>query len=373
MEKGVLVVTDRPAILGKWRPAVRSFDGLAPEALAAYETVVLAPHSEADDQLCEAAIEWKRSGILGGTRLMLGTYRGRHLWSPQNDMSVERWAVHARSECVVLTSEKLAFVPLCLGPSEADAQVIDEGYLFMGGRKWRDFDAGFAAMAASGLPSKVITDLAPEFSSPNVDVRKERIPKPEYMDVMRRARLVLVPLQQMPISHGHVEVVAAIVAGKPVLVTACCSCDDYIEHGVNGLLVADNSPEAWAQAITEGYERADELAAGARKLAPKYYAERYGDYLRAMVADAEGVRIDPAIEQTKPYAPRSSWEHLRQENYLRRLKAEHRDRIDKARSHLKEGLFAKAIAEVSECLDGPLSASATQIVQRAKEALARKS
>jgi hypothetical protein len=362
----ILIVGDRLPDFKDWAPATCHFSEITPAKLSSYTTIVLMPNSAEDDALCEQVFGWKRGGHVGAARLMLGTYRGRHLWSPDNDQVVERWAVHARSECLVLESEKLAFVPFCQGiPPDTIEPPRDDGYLFLGGRKWRDFDLGLAAMQRSGLPGKVISDLVPAGSYPELDVRRERVPKDEYMAVVRRARVVLVPLKRIPISHGHVEVVGAIVAGRPVVVTACASCDDYVEHGVNGLLVQDNTIGGWLAAIREANERADELACGARRLAPRYHAHRYGDYLRKMIEEPESTRVRPELEAMKPYAAREFWSELRQENYLRQLKAEHRARIDRARALLRQRLYAEAIIEVESCHAGPLRQAATQIRETA--------
>jgi glycosyltransferase involved in cell wall biosynthesis len=288
MQDDVLVVADHHSWVKSWRGPVMAFEDLTFEALDSYRTVVLAPGDTKYQEDCRRIFDWKRQGLLAGTRLVLGTYKGRHLWSPENDAVVDRWVVHARSERQVLDSDKLAFAPVCLMPPRTPYPQGDDGYLFMGGRKWRVLDVGLAAMSRSGHPGRVITDLAPEGDFPGVQIQREKIPKADYSAVMARARLILVPLKLTPVSHGHVDVVTAILLGKPVLVTAGCSCDDYVQHGVNGLLVPDNSVEAWEAAIHEAWDRAEEFAAAARAMAPDYVPARYADYLREIAGFPEG-------------------------------------------------------------------------------------
>jgi glycosyltransferase involved in cell wall biosynthesis len=287
MQKDILVVADAQAWLRFWDGPIIPFEEATPAALSAFPTVVLAPEDPEYGKTCQTILHWKRDGLLGATRLVLGTYKGRHLWSPENDSLVERWVVHARSERQVLDSERLVFVPLCLTPPRKTFEDGDDGYVFMGGRKWRELGAGLQAMGRSGLPGRVISDFAPAGDFPNVAVRREKIPKPEYSAVMARARIVLVPLKQTAASHGHVDVITAILLGRPVLVTAGCSCDDYVQHGVNGLLVPDNSVEAWEAAIHEGFAKADAFAAAAREAAPLYRTPRYAEYIRAVARVAE--------------------------------------------------------------------------------------
>ena len=287
MNDNILVVADPQTWLRAWKGPILPFEDITPEVLAKYSRVILAPSDVKYTKSCRDILEWKREGLLKDTRLILGTYKGRHLWTPDNDSLVDHWVVHARSERLVLDSERLVFIPLCVVPPLATLEPGDDGYLFMGGRKWRELGVGVQAMARSGRPGRVISDFAPEGDFPGVSILREKIPKIEYSKVMQRARLVLVPLRRTPISHGHVDVVTAILLGKPVLVTAGSSCDDYVQHGVNGLRVRDNSVEAWLDAIKEGWERADEFSAAAREIAPRYHAKKYADYLYELATFTE--------------------------------------------------------------------------------------
>ncbi len=282
-EDEVLVVADAHNWVAHWTGRIIPFEEATPEVLSAYRTVLLAPGDTKYGKTSQEILHWKRDGRIGDTRLILSTYKGRHLWAPENDALAERWVVHARSERLVLDSERLAFVPLCLNPPRKVIATGDDGYLFMGGRKWREPAVGMAAMVRSGLPSRVITDFAPEGDWPGIDILRQKIPKGDYINVLEKARVFLVPLRETPISHGHVDVITAILVGTPVIVTAGASCDDYVEHGVNGLLVQGNSVEAWTDAVHEAHARADDFRAAAREMAPRYYAPRYAHYLRELV------------------------------------------------------------------------------------------
>lgn len=288
MLESVLVLADEQTWLRYWPGTVNSFEDWSVDLLESFRTVVLAPSDVGYTRHCLDIIDMKRKGRLQQTRLILGTYKGRHLWTPENDHLVNYWVVHARSERLVLDSDRLVFVPLCVVPPLSQLEPGDDGYIFMGGRKWRELDVGTAAISRSGHPGLVISDFAPEGEFPGVTIRRERVPKKEYSMALARSRLFLVPLRRTPISHGHVDVVTATLVGKPILVTAGASCDDYVEHGVNGLLVPDNSIEAWVDAIHEAWGRADEFAAAARERAPRYHARMYAQYLSELVTYPDG-------------------------------------------------------------------------------------
>lgn len=353
----VLIVAGHHSWVNMWNGPVKAFDEISPELLDRYATVVLAPTV---DDSCDQIFDWKRTGLLDHTRLILGTYHGRHLWSPENDALVHRWVVHARSERQVLNSDKLAFVPLCVMPPRQPYPPGDDGYLFMGGRKWRELDVGLAAISKSGFPGKVITDRAPAGDFPGVEIRREKVPKKEYSDVLSRARLFLVPLKQTPISHGHVDVVTAILIGKPVLVTAGCSCDDYVQHGVNGLLVRDNSVEAWTDAIHEAYEKADDFAAAARELAPLYRTPKYAEYIWDVIRHPDRNLIGPefATPGGKPGVPRKPIFGDRP------TKAAHQQLLREASDLLREKRYPEAMAKLEVCVDGELRLSALRLKMR---------
>jgi tetratricopeptide (TPR) repeat protein len=366
MDDRILFVADQRTLPRGWQGALATFTEVTPERLAQHADVVLSPGEAEAEEVCRTIFGWKRDGLLDRTRLFLGTYKGRHLWSPDHDALVERWVVHARSEREVLDSERLYFIPLCISPPEIAGPPGDDGYAFMGGRKWREPEVGLAAMSRSGRPGLVITDVAPEGDFPGVRIQRERVPRTAYFAAIARARLVLVPLKRLPMSHGHVDVVTCIGLGKPVLVTAGCSCDDYVEHGVNGLLVPDNSVEAWTAAIAEAWDRAEEFAAAARAMAPAFAAERYLGYVQDMVADPDRHRVLPDPERVRRQAPRAEWQHLRQEHYLREDRQQQRAALDAARALLGQRRHAEAIAALAPCLAGAYRPSALRLLKTAQ-------
>ncbi len=295
MDDGVLLVADHHSWVRSWRGPAIPFAEVTAERLSTTQLVVLAPGGDDYAERCQRIFDWKRDGLLAEARLIVGTYVGRHIWTPDNDALVERWVVHARSEAAALKSDRLEFVPLCLMPPRKPFPIGDDGYLFMGGRKWREPRVGLEAMVRSGRPGRVITDMAPEGDFPGISVHRERIPKDDYKAVLARARLFLVPLKMTPVSHGHVDVITAITLGKPVLVTQGCSCDDYVDHGVTGWLVRDNSVQEWVEAIEAAWPLADDMAAAALDRAPGYHPPRYAEYLRTVceqvLQSASGLRV----------------------------------------------------------------------------------
>jgi hypothetical protein len=285
---GVVVVADAlNNWLSAWDGLVLPFEEALPERLSGFRIILVAPGDAKYIEHSQTILNWKRDGLLGSSRIILATYKGRHLWSPDNDSLAERWVVHARSESQILDSDRLAFVPLCLNQPRRTFRDDDDGYLFMGGRKWREPELGLSVMASLGLPARVITDRVPEGDWPGVEILREKIPKADYINVLERARVFMVPLRQTAASHGHVDVITAMLVGTPVVVTAGASCDDYVRDGVTGILVHGNTHEAWVEAVHVAWSQASEFRKAAQRYAPDYYAPKYAEYLRELVSSLD--------------------------------------------------------------------------------------
>lgn len=277
-----LMVADLPHHhwLKYWKDPLVAFEDVEPARLAQAPMVAIAPGSAEYLDTCRRILQWKRDGLLPSTRLVFVTYKGRQIWTPENDALVERWVVHARSEMLQIKSDRLAFIPLCLGTA---APGTDGGYLFLGGRKLREFDVALRAAAETGYPCVAVSDRLPEGDYPGIEMRRERIPKRDYSELLSKCRVVLVPLQKSPISHGHMDVISAIRIGKPVVVTAESSCDDYVEHDRWGVLVQNNTVADWVKGIEMAWQNADRYSAAALEKAPAFSADRYTDHVRDLI------------------------------------------------------------------------------------------
>lgn len=151
-----------------------------------------------------------------------------------------------------LPREKVPFVPLyaTVSPEEA-AGAEDGGFVFSGGRSWRDWKT--LAAAADGVELPFVLAVGGDAEVPgnvpaNVKVFRE-MPLAEYRERLRSARIVAVPLVPVARSTGQVALLEAMAYGKPIVASGVAGVADYVEDGRNALVVPPEDPAAMREAI----------------------------------------------------------------------------------------------------------------------------
>jgi len=150
---------------------------------------------------------------------------------------------------------RVAFVPwpYTLADGDLSPAPSDDGGVFAGGDSLRDYAT--LIRAARDVPAAVTiaTRLGRRrFDSLDVppNVRMGPLPPHRFIEEMRRARVVVAPLQPTTDrSSGQTTYVNAMAMGKPVVVTDCLGVRDYIEDGDTGVVVPPADAEALGRAL----------------------------------------------------------------------------------------------------------------------------
>ena len=111
-------------------------------------------------------------------------------------------------------------------------------YIFAAGRSVRDWRTFMDAVRDLDYKCVVVAskkDIAELEVPPNVTVFTD-IPHDDYMELMRRSRLVVVPLVPTVRSTGQAVVLEAMAMGKPVIATKTAGLEDYICNSETGIL-----------------------------------------------------------------------------------------------------------------------------------------
>jgi glycosyltransferase involved in cell wall biosynthesis len=176
-----------------------------------------------------------------------------------------------------------AYVPLYGDPQwlNESAAAASEPFVLSAGRTLRDYDTLLTAIEGTGLQLVVVT-------SPRCMARAEvpqgvelvyDVPQEELLDLMKRARLVALPLQDTAISAGQRVLVMAMALGKCCIASRTAGTIDYVSDGEDGVLVAPHDPAALRARIEELWrdpDRADRIGARAReRYASQHVPEQY--------------------------------------------------------------------------------------------------
>lgn len=210
-------------------------------------------------------------------------------FGPKWGRFADRVIVYSRAE----TAGRPNYVYLPL-PADGDfagvhplAPAEREPYVFAGGGTLRDFPSLIEALRGTGVQLVIVTHTPETLDAdgvPNVEIRGT-VPLQEFLTLMSGARLVVVPLQATDSPHGHTTVAQALCLGKAVVTTEGASVEDYVHHGVEGLLVPPGDVEGYRSAAMRLLEDdALRLACEQRALgrAPEFSYSRFADALREL-------------------------------------------------------------------------------------------
>lgn len=120
------------------------------------------------------------------------------------------------------------------------------------------------------------------------------VPHGEMTDTLRRARFIVVPLEESTqFNVGLTAIAEAGAAGKAVVATQTPGTSSYVEHGVTGLLVPPRDPGALRAAIRELWENpklAQRMGAAGRERVRLKFDQRkanhnIGEFLKSIFAE----------------------------------------------------------------------------------------
>jgi glycosyltransferase involved in cell wall biosynthesis len=120
------------------------------------------------------------------------------------------------------------------------AKIVDEGYIFTGGRSRRDFATLFAAVAPLGYPVKIVTsseaDMRPHGSTleglqvpPNVEISTNDSAQDFFVRTMAGARLVVLPIVRDTTTQAGIGVyLQGMALRKCVIVSSGLGVSDVL-------------------------------------------------------------------------------------------------------------------------------------------------
>lgn len=178
-----------------------------------------------------------------------------------------RWVFSSTSGVVCFTSwereichkvlrfprERIHFVPLAWDVEEDNgvSPAKWDDYILSVGSSSRDYQTLLRVAERIGERFIVVArpyNLNGLTIPPNVEVHLD-ISSGEVTHLLRRARLVVVPLQDADYAAGQCVVLRAMSAARAVVVTHTPGTQDYVRDGETGVFVSPNNVEEMAEAI----------------------------------------------------------------------------------------------------------------------------
>jgi glycosyltransferase involved in cell wall biosynthesis len=135
---------------------------------------------------------------------------------------------------------RLLFVPFGVDQEFFAAQPSrDEGYVLAVGGDWsRDHELLVEAVRGTGIATRIYAPALQVAELPeNVTWISEVIDHVAYRRALAGARLIVVPTIATTYPGGQTVLLEAMACSKPVITTSSQAMRDYVEDGVNGVLV----------------------------------------------------------------------------------------------------------------------------------------
>jgi glycosyltransferase involved in cell wall biosynthesis len=161
--------------------------------------------------------------------------------------SVDVFVVHSRSEIDIyskwlnLPPSRFVFVPLSAEPPQREPWTDNpaDPYIVALGTANRDYQVLCEAAGQLGYKTIIVAGKhATEHLAPPACVTvKSGLSLQECHQLAARSRVNVIPIADASSPSGQVTVIESMMLGVPLIATDCAGTSDYIEDGVDGVLV----------------------------------------------------------------------------------------------------------------------------------------
>lgn len=137
-------------------------------------------------------------------------------------------------------ADKFTFILLGKNGHGLKSENSANDYILSAGRSNRDYDFLIQSFRDTDYHVKIVSDSISNRLKmnlpPNIEVLDDCFGG-DFLDVLTKAKIVVIPLKNELISSGQLVLIQAMEAGVPVIVCGTGAMEEYISNEINGLLV----------------------------------------------------------------------------------------------------------------------------------------
>lgn len=195
------------------------------------------------------------------------------------------------SNILALPLDRFRFVAWPSNISEPEVVADDGGYFLAVGRSLRDWTTFFNAIKNTPFRYVVVAGEEDAKTFPKLDnvLVKAGVNRQDYLNILREARGVILPLKSTIRSTGQASFLEAMSYGKPVIASDVVGVHDYLHHEVNALLCgpkdAADLHECIMRIADDPVLRKQIALAGYHDIQTKFNKNRYAVEMLDVVTD----------------------------------------------------------------------------------------
>jgi glycosyltransferase involved in cell wall biosynthesis len=200
----------------------------------------------------------KRIGLFRESKFIISNITKK--FSKKNNPFVDRVIVYCRSKINKFSPDlqkKMVFIPIASDMVEAEfpksIETIEEPYIFCGGGSQRDFDSVIESVRDTNINLVIVTfdtkNLRKRLAIPSNCKLLGKMSLKHFLGLMKQSQFVILPLQAGIDSHGHTTLIQAMSLGKAIISTKDASLSDYMDDGIEGIMVTPGNIVQYKNAI----------------------------------------------------------------------------------------------------------------------------
>jgi glycosyltransferase involved in cell wall biosynthesis len=174
--------------------------------------------------------------------------------------------------------DRVKFIHCSVDDAEPLSPLPSGGYIFSGGLGGRDYTTLMAA--TRNLSEKVVVVVGRDGLTGKTGLEGIRqdaqnlevcynLPYEQYLDKMRRAKIVVLPLEDVPYAVGQSVMLDAMKVGKPLIISRIPATLDYVADGKTAIFVSPGNAgelEAKIRLLLSDDELREKLGRNARRV-----------------------------------------------------------------------------------------------------------